>query len=60
MKAEISLGGIVLKPSSDLRLLQEDLYLSAEVVRVDYVFENPTDEYIDTTIAFPMPSPIRK
>jgi len=55
-EAEISLGGIVLKPSSDLRLLQEDLYLSAEVVRVDYVFENPTDEYIDTTIAFPMPT----
>ena len=55
-EAEIGLGGIVLKPSSALRLLKEDLYLSAELVTVDYVFENPTDEYVTTTIAFPMPA----
>ncbi len=55
-EAEISLGGIVLKPSDDLKLLSEDLFLSADLVKVDYVFENPTDEYVDITIAFPMPS----
>ncbi|MEL7691625.1 DUF4424 family protein [Citromicrobium bathyomarinum] len=55
-EAEIGLGGIELKPSSALRMLKEDLYVSADLVRVDYVFENPTDEYITTTIAFPMPS----
>ena len=54
-EAEIGLGGIELKPSSALRMLKEDLYVSADLVRVDYVFENPTDEYITTTIAFPMP-----
>ena len=55
-EAEIGLGGIERKPSSALRMLKEDLYVSADLVRVDYVFENPTDEYITTTIAFPMPS----
>ena len=55
-EAEIGLGGIELKPSSALRMLKEDLYVSADLVRVDYVFENPTDEYITATIAFPMPS----
>ena len=54
-EAEIGLGGIVLKPSSDLRLLSEDLFISEEKVTVDYVFENPTDDYVETTIAFPMP-----
>jgi len=54
-EAEIGLGGIVLKPSTALRLLKEDLYLSAELVKVDYLFENPTDDYVDATIAFPMP-----
>ncbi len=55
-EAEIGVGGITLKPSSALRMLKEDLYLSPDLVRVDYVFENPTDEYITTTIAFPMPT----
>ena len=55
-EAEIGLGGIELKPSSALRMLKEDLYVSADLVRVDYVFENPTDEYVTTTIAFPMPA----
>lgn len=54
-EAEISLGGIVLKPSSDLKLVSEDLFISEDKVTVDYVFENPTDAYITTTIAFPMP-----
>ncbi len=54
-EAEISIGGITLKPSTDLKLLSEDLYISAEKVTVDYVFENPTDRYVETTIAFPMP-----
>jgi hypothetical protein len=55
-EAEISLGGIVLKSSSELRLVSEDLFLSADQVTVDYLFENPTDHAITTTIAFPMPS----
>lgn len=54
-EAEISLGGITLKPSSDLRLVSEDLFISQDKVTVDYVFENPTDRTITTTIAFPMP-----
>ena len=54
-EAEIALGGIVLKPSTDLRLVSEDLFLSEEKVTVDYVFENPTNRTITTTIAFPMP-----
>ena len=54
-EAEISLGGITLKPSTDLRLLSEDLFISEDKVTVDYVFENPTDRTVTTTIAFPMP-----
>ncbi|WP_230782654.1 DUF4424 family protein [Citromicrobium bathyomarinum] len=55
-EAEISVGGITLTPSGDLRLVSEDLYLSADKVTVDYLFENPTGRAITTTIAFPMPS----
>ena len=55
-EAEIALGGIVLKPSTDLRLVSEDLFLSEEKVTVDYVFENPTNRTITTTIGTSLPA----
>ena len=53
--AELENGGIVLTRSDGVRLISEDLYLSMEEVRVDYVFENRKDTPLETIVAFPMP-----
>lgn len=53
--AELGNGGIILTRSDAVRLVSEDLYLSMDEVRVDYVFENRKDEAVETIVAFPMP-----
>ncbi len=53
--AELGTGGIMLTRSDAVRLVSEDLYLSMDEVRVDYVFENRKDEAVETIVAFPMP-----
>lgn len=55
-EAEVGIGGIALLPSTTIQLVSEDLYLSTQLVRVEYVFRNPSDDWIETTVAFPMPS----
>lgn len=54
-EAEVGIGGIVLKPGSAIVMASEDLFISEEVVRVKYRFENPTGKDVRTTVAFPMP-----
>lgn len=54
-EAEIGIGGIVLKQGSDIVMASEDLFISEHEVRVTYRFENPTDEELRTTVAFPLP-----
>jgi Domain of unknown function (DUF4424) len=54
-EAELAIGGLVLKQSSDVSLDSEDLYISADEVRVDYRFTNTGAKDVDTLVAFPLP-----
>ncbi len=53
---EIGAGGIVLGRSNEIELKREDLYISPELVTVDYVFHNHAERDIETLVAFPMPA----
>ena len=53
--AEMAAGGLVLKQSRDIDMLSEDLYVSAERIRVRYVFRNRAPRPVTVTVAFPMP-----
>lgn len=53
--AELKPGGLLLTYSNGIELKSEDLFLSPDLVTVDYVFANTTDADIETVVAFPMP-----
>lgn len=53
--AEHSAGGLVLTRSDDIDMVSEDLFISADRVRVRYVFRNRGPRDIRTVVAFPMP-----
>ncbi|MEC9344243.1 MAG: DUF4424 domain-containing protein [Pseudomonadota bacterium] len=53
--AELGAGGLLLTRSDAIRLVAEDLFISMEEVRVDYVFANRRDEAVESIVAFPMP-----
>lgn len=53
--AEHGAGGLVLKQSREIDMLSEDLYVSADRIRVRYVFRNRTARDVRTIVAFPMP-----
>jgi len=53
--AEHGAGGLVLRQSRDIDMVSEDLYVSAERVRVRYVFRNCAPRDASVTVAFPMP-----
>ncbi len=53
--AEVAIGGLVLKDSDQIAIDKEALYLSANEVRVDYLFTNTSSEDIETTMVFPLP-----
>ncbi len=53
--AERAAGGLVLTRSADIDMVSEDLFVSADQVRVRYVFRNRSPRDIGTTVAFPMP-----
>jgi hypothetical protein len=53
--AEMTAGGLVLRNSRNIDLLEEDLFVSAEQVRVSYVFKNQARRDERVTVAFPMP-----
>ena len=53
--AEMAVGGLVLKQSQDIDMVSEDLYVSAEQVRVRYVFRNRAPRDVRVTVAFPLP-----
>lgn len=48
-------GGLVLTRNAQVDMVSEDLYVSAERVRVRYVFRNRTPRPVRLTIAFPLP-----
>lgn len=53
--AELGAGGLVLTKNADIEMRSEDLYISAERVRVNYVFFNRANRDITVHVAFPMP-----
>ncbi|RST86463.1 DUF4424 domain-containing protein [Aquibium carbonis] len=53
--AQLGAGGLVLSRSDVIEMAREELYLSKDAVRVDYVFRNRSDEDVAAIVAFPMP-----
>lgn len=53
--AELGAGGLVLSRSDVIEMAREDLFLSREAVRVDYVFRNRSGADVSSIVAFPMP-----
>ncbi|MGD9738573.1 MAG: DUF4424 domain-containing protein [Bauldia sp.] len=54
--AQIGAGGLELVYNPAIELRSEDLYVSAEEVRVRYQFRNITAEPVTVTVAFPLPA----
>lgn len=53
--AALGAGDLVLTESADIRMASEDLFISADVVRVSYSFLNESGAPITTRVAFPLP-----
>lgn len=53
--AEMTTGGLVLKNSRNIDMLDEDLFVSTQEIRVNYVFRNRARADESTIVAFPMP-----
>ncbi|MDO9473536.1 MAG: DUF4424 domain-containing protein [Caulobacter sp.] len=53
--AELAAGGLVLTRTDAIVMKSEDLYISADEVRVRYVFLNTSGKAVTTRVAFPMP-----
>jgi hypothetical protein len=48
-------GGLVLQRTDAIDMVSEDLFVSADAIRIRYVFRNRTPRDFDTIVAFPMP-----
>jgi len=48
-------GGLVLERTDAIDMVSEDLFVSADQIRVQYVFRNRTPKDVETVVAFPMP-----
>ncbi|HUG62581.1 MAG TPA: DUF4424 family protein, partial [Methylomirabilota bacterium] len=53
--AELRPGGLLFVTNDDVAMEREDLTISMDEVRVDYVFRNTSDNPVSVTVAFPMP-----
>ncbi len=53
--AELRTNGLIFVQTGTVSMKKEDLFISADEVRVDYVFENTGDKDEKTLVAFPMP-----
>ena len=53
--ASTAAGGLVLTRTDAIDMVSEDLFVSADQIRVRYVFRNPTARDVETIVAFPMP-----
>lgn len=53
--ANLGTGGLVFIQTDSVRMVSEDLYVSADEIRVRYEFLNETDTDVETLVAFPMP-----
>lgn len=48
-------GGLELQRTDAIDMVSEDLFVSAEEIRVSYVFRNRTQTDVETIVAFPVP-----
>ncbi|MGE3306055.1 MAG: DUF4424 domain-containing protein [Rhizobiaceae bacterium] len=53
--AELGTGGLILSRTDAISMDSEDLFISEEQVKVDYVFTNHEPNEVRTIVAFPMP-----
>jgi hypothetical protein len=53
--AELSVGGLVFKHTSDVAIESEDLWVSPDEIVVRYRFRNQTSTPVKLTVAFPLP-----
>jgi hypothetical protein len=53
--ATVGAGGLVLEKTDSIAMESEDLYVSADEIRVRYLFRNVTAIPVRTVVAFPMP-----
>jgi len=54
--ATVGAGGLILEATDQIAMESEDLYVSADEVRVRYLFRNLSDAPVTTVVAFPMPA----
>lgn len=53
--AELATGGLIFVTNDDVEMRSEDLYISAEQVRVTYDFFNKSNKDVTVLVAFPLP-----
>jgi hypothetical protein len=53
--ASTAAGGLVLTRTDAIDMASEELFVSADQIRVRYVFRNRTPKDVETIVAFPMP-----
>jgi hypothetical protein len=53
--ASTGAGGLVIEKTDAIEMASEDLYVSADRIRIRYVFRNTTAAPVTTIVAFPMP-----
>lgn len=53
--AAIGIGGLTLTRSAEIRLDQQELFVSRTQIRVNYIFTNTGAQDIETLVAFPLP-----
>lgn len=53
--ADLKTGGLTYVQTLDIEMVKEDLFISRDEVRVDYIFRNSTDKPVSGIVAFPMP-----
>ena len=53
--AELKTGGLRYIRTEAVSMVREDLFISADEITVDYIFENTTDADVESLVAFPMP-----
>jgi hypothetical protein len=53
--ASTGAGGLVLEKTDAIAMASEDLYVSAEQIRIRYLFRNLTAAPVSAIVAFPMP-----
>jgi hypothetical protein len=53
--AELGIGGLVLKNTDAISMDKEDLFISVDQIRVDYVMTNTTTKDVEALVMFPLP-----